>query len=115
MIRAMGSTASGFRTILHNRPESCVWNVWTYGLKILDMSPAMGRPASEFRPKLHSGAKSLSLESLDMNRAMCRESLDIPKLGHEILIMGATQNPRVLDAIDGEFKKERNESYKVFQ
>ena len=39
-----------------------------------------GRAASRFRPKLHNRAESLSLESLDMIRAVGRESLDIPKL-----------------------------------
>ena len=32
------------------------------------MSRAKGRAASAFRPKLHSRAESLSLESLDMSR-----------------------------------------------
>ena len=52
------------------------------------MSRAKGRAASGFRPKLHSRAESLSLESLDMSRAVGRESLDIPKLGGESLDMG---------------------------
>ena len=46
------------------------------------------RATSGFRPKLHSRAESLSLESLDMSRAVGRESLDIPKFGRECLEMG---------------------------
>ena len=38
--------------------------------------------------KLHSRAESLSLESLDMSRAVDRESLDIPKFGRISLDMG---------------------------
>ena len=47
-----------------------------------------GLAASGFRPKLHSRAESLSLESLNMSRAVGRESLDIPKFGREILDKG---------------------------
>ena len=47
-----------------------------------------GRATSGFRPKLHSRAESLTLESLDMSRAVSRESLDIPKFGCESLEMG---------------------------
>ena len=45
---------------------------------------------SGFEPKLHSRVESLSLECLDMSRAvdMNRESLDIPKFGREKLDMG---------------------------
>ena len=39
-----------------------------------------GRAASGCRPKLHIRAESLSLESLDMNRAVGRESLHIPNM-----------------------------------
>ena len=49
------------------------------------MSRAKGRTASGFRPKLHSRAESLSLESLDMSRTVGRKSLDIPKFGRENL------------------------------
>ena len=52
------------------------------------MSRAKGRAASGFRPKLHSRAESLSLESLDMSRFVGRESLDIPKFGRKSLDMG---------------------------
>ena len=52
------------------------------------MSRAKGRAASGFRPKLHSRAESSSLESLDMSRAVGRESLNIPKFGRESLDMG---------------------------
>ena len=65
------------------------------------MSRAKGRASSRFRPKLHSRAESLSLESLDMSREsldilkfgresldMGRKSLDIPKFGRESLDMG---------------------------
>ena len=52
------------------------------------MSGAKGRAASGFRPKLHSRTESLSLESLDMSRAVGRESLNIPKFGRESLDMG---------------------------
>ena len=48
----------------------------------------MGRATSGFRPKLHSRAESMSLESLDMSRAVGRLSLDIPKFGRESLDMG---------------------------
>ena len=47
-----------------------------------------GHAASEFRPKLHSRAESLSLKSLDMRCAVGRESLDIQKFGRESLDMG---------------------------
>ena len=39
-----------------------------------------GRAISGFRPELHSRAESLSLESLEMSRAVGRENLDIPSL-----------------------------------
>ena len=52
------------------------------------MSRAKGRAASGFRSKWHSQAESLSLESLDMSRAVGRESLDMPKFGHKNLEMG---------------------------
>ena len=52
------------------------------------MSRAKGRAASGFRPKLHSRAASLSLESLDMSRFVGRENLDIPKFGRKSLDMG---------------------------
>ena len=52
------------------------------------MSRAKCRAASGFRPKLHSRAESLSLESLDMSRFVGRESLDIPKFGRKSLDMG---------------------------
>ena len=52
------------------------------------MSRAKGRAASGFRSKLHSRAESLSLKSLDMSRAVGRESLDIPNFGHESLDIG---------------------------
>ena len=44
-----------------------------------------GRAASGCRPKLQRRVESLSLESLDMCRAVGRENLDIPKLGRESL------------------------------
>ena len=47
-----------------------------------------GRATSGFRPKLHSRAESLSLESLDMSRDVGRESLDLPTFGRESLDMG---------------------------
>ena len=47
------------------------------------MSRAKCRAASEFRPKLHSRSKSLSLGGLDRSRAVGRKSLDIPKYGRE--------------------------------
>ena len=46
-----------------------------------------GRATSRFRPKLHSRAESLSLESLNMSRAVGRESLEYPKFGHQSLDM----------------------------
>ena len=49
------------------------------------MSCAKGRAASGFRPKLHSRAESLSLESLDLSRAVSRANLDISKFGRESL------------------------------
>ena len=52
------------------------------------MSRAKGCAVSGFRPKLHSRAESLSLESLDMSRDVGREGLDIPKFGRESLDMG---------------------------
>ena len=52
------------------------------------MSRAKVCAASGFRPNLHSRAESLSLESLDMSRAVGRESLDIPKFGRKSLDMG---------------------------
>ena len=52
------------------------------------MTRAKGRAASGFRPKLHSCAESLSLESLALSRAVGRESLDIPKFGRESLDIG---------------------------
>ena len=47
-----------------------------------------GRATSGFRPKLHSRAESLSLEILDMSRAVGRKCLNIPKFGRESLEMG---------------------------
>ena len=52
------------------------------------MSRAKDRATSGFRPTLHRRAESLSLESLDMSRAVGRESLDMPKFGRERLDMG---------------------------
>ena len=51
------------------------------------MDRVKGRAASGFRSKLHSRAASLSLECLDMSRAVGRESLYIPKLGPHSLVM----------------------------
>ena len=65
------------------------------------MSHANSGTASGFRPKLHSRAESLSLESLDMRsgkfgRESCmgRESLGIPKFGRESLDIGPNFQPK---------------------
>ena len=50
------------------------------------MGRAKGRAASGFRPKLHSRAESLSLECLEMSRAVGRVSLYLPKLSRESLV-----------------------------
>ena len=61
----------------------------TTRLEVPDSCPDFkGRAISGFRPNLHSRAESLSLKSLDMSRAVGRESLDISKFGREILDMG---------------------------
>ena len=49
---------------------------------------AVDRAATEFRPKLHNQANSLSLESLDVSRIVGRHILDLPKIGRETLVMG---------------------------
>ena len=56
-------------------------------VEVPDSYPGVvGSAASKFRPKLHSRARSLSLESLAMSRAVgCRDSLDIPKICRESL------------------------------
>ena len=41
---------------------------------------AVDRAATEFRPKLHNQANSLSLESLDVSRIVGRHILDLPKI-----------------------------------
>ena len=88
------------KLILHQR-EDCNTSI-NYNIKdILQLSNSITRvevpnscsdfkdsATSGFRPKVHSRTESLSLEILDMNRNVGRESLDIPKIGHESLDMG---------------------------
>ena len=58
-------------------------------IELPDSCPDFRRRAtSGFRSTLHSHTESLRLESLDISRAVGRESLDIPKFGRESLEMG---------------------------
>ena len=56
-------------------PRVWVWKVWTRVLESLDLSRAKGRTAFGFRPKLHSRAESLSLESLDIKSRKSRATM----------------------------------------
>ena len=58
-------------------------------VEVPDSCPDLkGRATSGFRPKLHSRAESLSLEILDISRAVGRACLNIPKIGRLSLEMG---------------------------
>ena len=67
-----------------------------------------GRATSGFRPNLHSRAESLSLENLDMSRAVGRENLNISKFGRESLDLNYEQN------ISGPFLKVLSQNLRFY-
>ena len=70
-----------------------------------------GRAASVFRLKLYSRTESLRLESLEISRAVCRDSLNLRKLGSKTLEMShhSLDNSKMgRESLDIQSQKSRN-------
>ena len=83
-----------------------------YFASTLDATQIAALPADvDGKPRLESG------QTLISNLYLCLGEKGQNELNKwEILLeLAATRCPRVLDAMEGEFRKERNETYEVFQ
>ena len=97
-----------------NEPEKLLLCQYSYGGTISTLTEAQIRdfnPEVDRKPRLESG------QTLISNLYLCigEKGQDELHQRRPHLDLTTTRYPRVLDAMEGEFKKERNETYEVFQ